>query len=55
MGGMLEADWRIREYEKQVRIKRKMALDRATWEKYELNYREPVPTSATKPANIQQS
>lgn len=45
MGGMLEADKRLREYEAKIRIQRKMAIDRAAWERYEKQYQEPVPVS----------
>lgn len=42
MGGMLEADHRLREYEARMRVQRKMAIDRATWERFEQTYQEPV-------------
>lgn len=37
MGGMLEADRRLREHEARIRVQKKLGigLDKASWEKYE--------------------
>ena len=45
LGSMIEADHRLRDYEARVRIQRKMAIDRATWERYEKLYDEPASVS----------
>jgi len=39
-GGMIEADRRLRDYEASVRLRKKMEIDRATWERYEREYEE---------------
>ena len=38
LGGMLEADWRLREYEHRMRMQRKWATERAKWQRYEEEY-----------------
>lgn len=38
MGGSLEADRRIREYEAKVRMEKRMMRDRAVWNQYEEEY-----------------
>ncbi|KAF4974298.1 hypothetical protein FZEAL_8780 [Fusarium zealandicum] len=35
MGSMIEADGRLRQYENQVRMQRKLIRDKAKWERYE--------------------
>lgn len=42
-GSMTEADQRLREHEAKVRVLKRMAIDRATWEKYEKEFEEPPP------------
>jgi hypothetical protein len=42
-GSMTEADRRLREYEARVRVQKKMAIDRATWENYEKEFGEQPP------------
>ncbi|KFY16976.1 hypothetical protein V492_00985 [Pseudogymnoascus sp. VKM F-4246] len=41
MGGMLEADSRLREHEARIRVQKKLGigLDKASWEKYEQDVR----------------
>lgn len=34
-GGMIEADWRLRQYEQQVRMQRRILGDKAKWKRYE--------------------
>ncbi|RKF63786.1 hypothetical protein OnM2_023071 [Erysiphe neolycopersici] len=43
LGGCLEADSRIREYEAKVRMHKRMIRDQAVWDKYEGTYYEPPP------------
>ncbi|EAA32149.1 hypothetical protein GE21DRAFT_7726 [Neurospora crassa] len=38
LGGMLEADHRIREYEKTMRMRRRIAADQAMWKQFEETY-----------------
>ena len=49
LGSMIEADARMRQYEHQVRLQRRVARDRAVWEQFELDYPEvddkPPPSS----------
>ncbi|KAI4860544.1 hypothetical protein F4820DRAFT_106255 [Hypoxylon rubiginosum] len=35
VGSMIEADYRMRQYEQRVRMQRRMARDRAVWADYE--------------------
>ena len=42
LGGWTEADRRLREYEAQARLQRRMRIDRATWEQFEREF-EQVP------------
>ncbi|KAI6080431.1 hypothetical protein F4821DRAFT_265902 [Hypoxylon rubiginosum] len=35
VGSMIEADYRMRQYEQRVRMQRRIARDRAVWEDYE--------------------
>lgn len=35
VGGMIEADWRLRQYEQRVRMQRRIMRDKAKWERYE--------------------
>lgn len=35
IGSMIEADYRMRQYEQRVRMQRRMARDRAVWADYE--------------------
>lgn len=41
LGGCIEADSRIREYEAKVRIQKRMMRDQVVWDKYEGTYNEP--------------
>ena len=43
MGGWIEADRRMREYEARARIQRRMRIDRATWERLEKDLQEQPP------------
>lgn len=38
LGGMLEADHRIREYEAAMRVRRRIAADQAKWRQFEETY-----------------
>lgn len=38
LGSMLEADRRLRQYEVQVRINKKVERDKAAWARYEQEY-----------------
>ncbi|ORY71317.1 uncharacterized protein BCR38DRAFT_479819 [Pseudomassariella vexata] len=40
VGSMIEADARMRQYEQQVRIQRRVARDRAMWETFEREFEE---------------
>lgn len=40
LGACLEADHRIREYEAQVRMRKRIVRDRAVWESYEKEFEE---------------
>ncbi|KAI1340940.1 hypothetical protein F5Y15DRAFT_36670 [Xylariaceae sp. FL0016] len=40
VGSMIEADSRMRQYEYQVRMQRRIARDRAVWQSYEEEFRE---------------
>ncbi|KAF8865963.1 hypothetical protein BDZ45DRAFT_380226 [Acephala macrosclerotiorum] len=40
LGGCLEADHRIREYEAKLRIQKRILRDRAAWDSYEKEYEE---------------
>lgn len=35
LGGMLFADWRLREYEAKMRVQRRMMREQARWQRYE--------------------
>ena len=35
LGGMIEADWRLRQYEYQMRQQRRWHREKARWERYE--------------------
>ena len=35
LGGMIEADWRLRQYEYQMRSQRRWAKEKAKWDRYE--------------------
>lgn len=35
LGGMLEADWRLRQYEQQMRMQRRLQREKAKWERYQ--------------------
>ncbi|OIW29769.1 hypothetical protein CONLIGDRAFT_680584 [Coniochaeta ligniaria NRRL 30616] len=37
-GGMIEADYRLREYEARVRMQKRIQRDRAMWQKFEDQY-----------------
>lgn len=38
MGSMIEADYRLRQYENQMRIQRRIAKEKARWDRYEEEY-----------------
>ncbi|QSZ30685.1 hypothetical protein DSL72_000243 [Monilinia vaccinii-corymbosi] len=40
MGGSLEADRRIRQYEAKIRLEKRLIKDRAVWDQYEEEYEE---------------
>ncbi|RYP25241.1 hypothetical protein DL765_000122 [Monosporascus sp. GIB2] len=55
VGSMIEADHRMRLFEHQIRMQRRIARDRAVWEKFEQEYPEvddtpppPSPSSGAK-------
>ena len=50
LGSMIEADARMRQYEHQVRMQRRIARDRAAWEQFELDYPE-VDDTASPPSS----
>lgn len=35
LGGMIEADWRLRQYEYRMRTQRRWLRDKAKWDRYE--------------------
>lgn len=35
LGGMVEADWRLRQYEYQMRMQRRWQKEKAKWDRYE--------------------
>lgn len=37
-GSMIEADYRLREYEARVRMQKRLARDRAMWKQFEEQY-----------------
>jgi hypothetical protein len=43
MGGWIDADARLREYEARARVQRRMRIDQATWEKFERDFQEQPP------------
>ncbi|KAI1505663.1 hypothetical protein F5X99DRAFT_367331 [Biscogniauxia marginata] len=53
LGGMIEADNRVRRYEQRVRIQRRVARDRAMWESIEKELEdddEPPPLPSPSPS-----
>lgn len=40
LGGCLEADKRLREYEAKVRVRKRLGMDQMAWEQYELEWAE---------------
>jgi hypothetical protein len=40
VGGCLEADNRLREYEAKVRVRKKLGMDQVAWEHYEKEFYE---------------
>lgn len=38
LGGMIEADWRLRQFEQQMRIQRRIDREKARWDRYEEEY-----------------
>ena len=40
MGGCLEADERLREFEAKVRVRKRLGMDQHAWEQYELEFAE---------------
>ena len=47
LGGCLEADHSIREYEAKVRMHKRLMRDREVWEKYQEEYEQASPTPKT--------
>lgn len=47
LGGCLEADHRIREYEARVRMQKRILRDKAAWESFEQEYEEPNPPKSS--------
>ncbi|KAL2760770.1 hypothetical protein ACRALDRAFT_1059488 [Sodiomyces alcalophilus JCM 7366] len=41
VGGVIEGDYRLREYEAHVRMQRRIQRDRAKWQRYEQEFLEP--------------
>ena len=35
LGGMIEADWRLRQYEQRVRMQKRILREQARWDQYE--------------------
>lgn len=35
LGSMIEADWRLRQYENDMRMRRRWMREKAKWEQYE--------------------
>ncbi|KAI5865660.1 hypothetical protein GGS23DRAFT_437207 [Durotheca rogersii] len=48
LGGMIEADYRMRQYENRVRVQRRLARDRALWADYEKELAEIEKESSKK-------
>lgn len=48
LGGCLEADHRIRQYEAKMRMHKRLMRDRAVWDEYEQEYQQP--TKQNKPS-----
>jgi hypothetical protein len=42
LGGSIEADHRIRDYEVNMRLRRRLRLDKEAWERYEKAYEEQL-------------
>lgn len=40
VGGMIEADWRLRQYEYQMRMQRRWLREKAKWERFEQEFSE---------------
>lgn len=40
LGGCLEADKRLREYEMKVRVRKRLGMDQQAWEHYEAEFAE---------------
>ncbi|KJZ74216.1 hypothetical protein HIM_06447 [Hirsutella minnesotensis 3608] len=40
LGGMIDADWRLRQYEYQMRVQRRLLRDQAKWDRYEQEFSE---------------
>ena len=40
LGGCLDADRRLREYEAKVRVRKRLGMDQTAWEQYELEFAE---------------
>lgn len=52
LGSMIEADYRLREYEARVRMQKRIARDRAMWKQFEDQYgkdEDDVQTPAPPP------
>ncbi|KAL7625240.1 hypothetical protein AAE478_004455 [Parahypoxylon ruwenzoriense] len=49
VGSMIEADYRMRQYEQRVRIQRRLARDRAVWADYEKELLEMEEEQAALP------
>lgn len=53
MGGMLEADRRLREHEARIRVQKRLGLglDKAAWEKYEEDFQAEQARKAAQDKN----
>jgi hypothetical protein len=53
MGGMLEADRRLREHEARIRVQKRLGLglDKAAWEKYEHEFSDEKEREAARDNN----
>jgi hypothetical protein len=40
VGGCLEADKRLREYEARVRVRKRLGMDKAAWDQYESEFEQ---------------
>ncbi|KAH9909615.1 hypothetical protein F4778DRAFT_6345 [Xylariomycetidae sp. FL2044] len=54
VGSMIEADSRMRQYEQYVRMQRRMARDRAVWDKFEKEFEEAGEEPPPRPQHLQE-